>query len=95
VDCTGSGAASATGHKWLRTTPFTLTHADTGLKLYTARDAQFNNNNCRGCPIIGQLEMSCIGSGASGDSSRWRVDDGILFPDLTKPKKPCMSLSSP
>lgn len=81
VECTGGQKA---GSKWLRDTAVTLTHVDTGAKLFTGKDAQFTNANCRGCPILGQLEVSCLKpQSQQQDSALWKVDDGIFFPDLT------------
>ena len=35
-----------------------LVHAETGRALYSRRADEFNQHNCRGCPIVGQLEVS-------------------------------------
>jgi len=81
IDCTNANAPTP----WLRSTAVAFTHVDTSTRLFTGRDAQFNNNNCRGCPIIGQLEMSAHKT--SGADTLWKVDDGIFFPDLTANKQ--------
>lgn len=46
-------------------TSFSLRHAETGKYLYTDNKNSFNNNNCRGCPIIGQREVSAVGTKSS------------------------------
>ena len=46
-----------------------LQHVDTGMWLYTSKNDRFNQNNCRNCPIIGQLEVSAHSAGASDANS--------------------------
>ena len=57
-------------------------HVDTGKALYTRRADEFNQHNCRGCPIVGQLEVSAAASSAANDQhALWAiVDSGISFP---------------
>jgi len=91
VSCFGENGSSDTGDNWrvecesgdfwLRTTPVTFTHIDTGKKLFSRSSDQFNNNNCRGCPIIGQLEVSCAMVSSSDRDAFWLADDGIFFPN--------------
>jgi len=73
VDC-------VSGTEWTRETPVSLQHVDTGKRLYTRRQDAFDHNNCRGCPIVGQLEVSAHNTQIGDANSHWVVDDGIFFP---------------
>lgn len=57
-------------------------HSDTGKALYSRRADEFNQHNCRGCPIVGQLEVSAASAPAATDQhAHWAiVDSGISFP---------------
>ena len=59
-----------------------VVHVDTGRALYTRRADEFNQHNCRGCPIVGQLEISAASASAATDQhAHWAlVDSGISFP---------------
>jgi len=65
---------------WGRETAVSLVHVDTGKRLYTRRSDEFNNNNCRGCPIVGQTEISAHATGLQDANALWKVEDGIYFP---------------
>ena len=41
---------------------------------------QFNDHNCRGCPINGQLEVSATQSSSGDAQSRWLAAEGYYFP---------------
>jgi len=71
------------GQFWTREQPFSLLHIDTHKRLFTHSSNDFNNNNCRGCPIIGQLEISCHGVGQQDQNAKWVTADGIYFADPT------------
>jgi hypothetical protein len=64
---------------WIRDQPIRLRHADTKKHLYTRKADKFTNQNCRGCPIIGQLEISSK-SAASESNSLWKSNEGLYFP---------------
>jgi len=56
-------------------------HLDTNKRLYTRRSDEFNQHNCRGCPIVGQLEVSAASVGAGDAYAQFIVQyGGILFP---------------
>jgi hypothetical protein len=74
VEC----AAGAT--LWMRDAPIAFQHVDTGKRLYTRRQDGFDNNNCRGCPIVGQLEISAHSVASSDANALWVTEDGIYFP---------------
>lgn len=52
-------------------------HEATGGYLYTHSSYAFDDRNCRGCPIIGQREVSAIG-GKKG-TAKWYADQGLYF----------------
>lgn len=64
----------------LRSAPVSFLHVDTGKRLYTRRADIFDNANCRGCPIVGQLEISAHTTGVQDPNAMWTADDGIYFP---------------
>jgi hypothetical protein len=47
----------------------------------------FNQNNCRNCPIQGQLEITAHGSSPSDVNSLWLASDGIFFVDRNFERK--------
>jgi len=56
-------------------------HLDTNKRLYTRKSDEFNQQNCRGCPIVGQLEVSAATAAATDQSTQFIVQyGGILFP---------------
>src|SRR5205085_1861846 len=79
VECTKSNASEY----WLRnpsTGRVSFVHTDTGNRFYTARQSLFDQNNCRGCPIVGQLEVSADKSNIHDANALWTAEDGIYFP---------------
>jgi len=63
-------------------TTFYLKHVATSKYLMTDRESQFNERNCRRCPIIGENEVSC----AIGKSKQavWQVHSGFFVPERTE-----------
>ena len=62
-----------------------LHHVDTGKRLYSRRVDEFTQQNCRGCPIIGQLEISAAAVNPSDSHAQWSIPhSGILFPTITQ-----------
>ena len=59
-----------------------LVHVDTGKRLYSRRIDEFTQQNCRGCPILGQLEVSAAQAAASDAHAQWSVAAGVLFPAI-------------
>jgi hypothetical protein len=47
----------------------------------------FNQNNCRNCPIQGQLEISAHSAGGHDTNSMWIAGDGIFFVDRNFERK--------
>jgi len=41
---------------WMRSQKVTFMHVDTGKYLTANKDTNYNDQNCRGCPIVGHLE---------------------------------------
>jgi len=66
--------------EWTRESPVSFVHIDTGKRLYTRKSDAFDNNNCRGCPIVGQLEISAHSTGIQDPNALWITEDGIYFP---------------
>jgi hypothetical protein len=66
-----------------RAAPVSFVHAETQKRLYTRRNDQFDQNNCRGCPMIGQLEISAHTTGVQDPNALWVAEDGIYFPVTT------------
>jgi len=80
VDCSGQ-AVGATLSLKPPLPSFSLYHFDTGKRLYSRRADEFNQQNCRGCPIVGQLEVSCANAATTDSAAQWSVgSSGILFP---------------
>lgn len=76
VECAAGGE-----EYWPRNGRVAIQHVDTGAYLRTARTSAFDNNNCRGCPILGQLEVS---AGRSKDANiYWGIEDGVFVADRT------------
>lgn len=80
VECYGNGV-----QEWNRDTPVAFLHVDTGKRLYTRRQDAFDNNNCRGCPIVGQLEISAHNTGAQDANALWIAED--VLPDAPDPSQ--------
>ncbi len=67
-----------------------LQHIDTGAYLYTRRADMFDQMNCRGCPIQGQLEASAHKNPSnvlSDANAQWATDDGVFFPANSEQKE--------
>lgn len=74
VECPSGGSL------WLRGTNVAFKHVATGAYLFTRRMDEFTNNNCPGCPIVNQLEISANTNVAPSDSlAQWRAYDGIYY----------------
>jgi len=59
-------------------TKFQLYHPPTKAYLYIhIRKSLYNDSNCRGCPIIGQREVSLTKT--SDMQSFWKVVGGIIY----------------
>jgi len=71
------------GDKWAKDKPVRFVHVDTGKQLYASKSAAFDNNNCRGCPIIGQLEVSTHSTSPQDGNAQWTTADGIYLADNT------------
>jgi len=74
VECSGNA------DEWARETLVSFFHVDTGKRLFTRKADAFDNNNCRGCPIVGQLEISAHQTGIQDPNALWVAEDGIYFP---------------
>ena len=62
-------------------TSLSLHHVDTGKRLYSRRVDEFTQQNCRGCPIIGQLEVSANHATPTDAHAQWSIPhSGVLFP---------------
>ena len=87
VDCTASGRPVGSRIP-LPSSPdaapplsISLQHVDTGKRLHTRRQDEFTQQNCRGCPIIGQLEISAHQAAAADAAAQWSIPhSGVLFP---------------
>lgn len=66
------------GSQLLSTTMFKLRHINSGLLLNLNKQAKFNQQNCRGCPIQGHFEVAGL-SADSGDTL-WDIADGFFIP---------------
>ena len=54
-------------------TIFDLKHVITGRYLFTDKRYEFTHGNCgQGCPILGQLEISC--DRYSTPSTKWKIN---------------------
>lgn len=62
---------------WRRGEAFALQHIDTGYYLFSSRKSNFNDRNCRNCPIIGQLEIACSDKKVKG--AKWITHHGFYF----------------
>jgi len=82
VECR-STAEGGDASLWMRGESVILTHIDTDKKLYAKKSDEFNQVNCRNCPIQGQLEVSGYSPSNDRDTNLlWFSDDGIYFPKL-------------
>ena len=49
--------------------------------LYAKKSDMFNDQNCRNCPIVGQLEISAYNNRNPSDKfAQWQTAEGIYFP---------------
>jgi len=66
---------------WQRDSKVKFLHLATGSCLFAEKSVAFNNQNCRGCPIIGQLEVCGLQNCAHKSMSDiyWKAADGIFF----------------
>mmetsp|Transcript_1283 Transcript_1283/g.1624 ORF Transcript_1283/g.1624 Transcript_1283/m.1624 type:complete len:224 (+) Transcript_1283:26-697(+) len=66
---------------WQRDSKVKFLHPDTGGCLHAQKDISFTNQNCRGCPIIGQLEVCGLQNCqyVKSADSFWKAADGIFF----------------
>jgi len=74
-----SAKPEKTGGYWRRSQDVKLKHAATGRYLTTSQAAEFNQQNCRNCPIKGQMEVSA-GASSSQSNHYWYADQGVFFP---------------
>lgn len=66
---------------WKRKDAVSFTHAISGKSLYTSSTSQFNQQNCRNCPIVGHLEVSTTNlSPVSRLQATFHADSGVYFP---------------
>lgn len=63
---------------WRRGEDVKFKHVDTGKWLATSTRSDFNQNNCRNCPIQGQLEVRAQSAG--NHDADWRTAEGYFFP---------------
>lgn len=65
---------------WQRDSKVKLMHLDTGSCLHMQRDIGFTDQNCRGCPIIGQLEVVGMQNcqHINSQDAMWKAGDGIF-----------------
>lgn len=63
-------------------TYFYLRHEVTSAYLYAEKRSIFDNNNCRRCPIIGQLEISATKS--KDNKALWRFVSGYFYSPIDK-----------
>jgi hypothetical protein len=84
VSCFGKDDASDTGDNWRLQCPeeywekdsaFELLHVDTNQYLASDLRFIFNNQNCRDCPIIGQLEAYAQNSPSAQTKFALAFDD--------------------
>lgn len=62
---------------WIRGQTIFLRHKQTKHYLFTSKKADFNDQNCRNCPINGQLEISCVPKRLKG--AKWITHHGVYF----------------
>merc|ERR1719461_789598 len=62
---------------WRRGESFSLQHAATKTYLFTSKKSEFNDANCRGCPILGQFEVAAAHKKVKG--ARWLCSHGFYF----------------
>ena len=62
---------------WRRGESFSLQHVNTKHYLFTSKKSEFNDNNCRGCPILGQFEVAASDKKVKG--ARWQSSHGFYF----------------
>lgn len=84
VECVGTGASSF----WERKGQVRLVHLDTGKALFTSRSDMFEQNNCPGCPILGQLEVTGHSASPSDKNALWTTADGYYFAAQGAAKEP-------
>ncbi|ETO29911.1 hypothetical protein RFI_07208 [Reticulomyxa filosa] len=68
------------GHEYLNDN-----HVETGFYLFASKKYNFNENNCRNCPVIGQMEVSAAASMKKG--CKWKSSHGVYFRPLEKKEK--------
>ncbi len=74
VECDGQPKGSVVTGK----TAFMLKNSKLGSYLYTSKYNNFHEGNCGNrCPILGQLEVSAVGS--KNANCRWKVDSGVFI----------------
>jgi hypothetical protein len=74
VVCTGDNDSD----HWKRGAQVMFQHVDTGKYLSTDVQAKFNQQNCRNCPIQGQLEVRA--SAGRSRMAMWKTTEGFFFP---------------
>ena len=62
---------------WRRSESFSLQHVVTKHYLFTSKKSEFNDGNCRGCPITGQFEVAASDKKVKG--ARWIPSHGFYF----------------
>jgi len=67
---------------WIRKDAVAFQHLETGFHLFASKKYNFNDNNCRNCPILGQLEVSAVSSVKKG--CKWKASHGVYFRPLDK-----------
>ena len=60
-------------------TLFSLKHTDTNKYLSTDRKADYNNQNCPRCPIVGHMEVAAANN---KNTNTWRVHSGFFYPEI-------------
>lgn len=79
IECLGGRS------EWPMDGSISLVHVDTEKRLYTRKSDMFDQNNCRGCPIVNQLEISAHSTPIGDGNALWQIqqNSGIFFPAPT------------
>eukprot|EP00472_Partenskyella_glossopodia_P014168 CAMPEP_0197539176 /NCGR_PEP_ID=MMETSP1318-20131121/61862_1 /TAXON_ID=552666 /ORGANISM="Partenskyella glossopodia, Strain RCC365" /LENGTH=219 /DNA_ID=CAMNT_0043097813 /DNA_START=44 /DNA_END=703 /DNA_ORIENTATION=+ len=66
---------------WQRDSLVKLMHPNTGSCLFAEKKTAFTQQNCRNCPIVGQLEVSGLQQcqHIASKDAEWKAADGIFF----------------
>ena len=62
---------------WRRGESFSLQHVASKHYLFTSKKSEFTDQNCKGCPILGQFEVAASDKKVKG--ARWISSHGFYF----------------